>query len=243
MRAEVEATAWGSGAPWLIDALPELLGSADSPEQLDPRGHPLVVEAVRRCPGLRLGRTGQVWEALAPAVLEQKVTGKQAWLAWSSLLRRFGEVPPGPAPKGMRVPPAPSTWSRIPSWDWHRAGVDGARSRTLVGAAKVADRLERLESAVADKRLRSLPGIGIWTSAEVRQRAHGDPDAISVGDYHLAAFVGWALTGQPVDDDAMLELLEPWVGQRQRVVRLLASVVEPPPRRGPRATITDHRAR
>ena len=74
------------------------------------------------------------------------------------------------------------------------------------------------------------------------QRAHGDPDSPSVGDYHLASFVGCALTGSPVDDDGMLELLAPWVGQRQRVVRLLAASGFTVPRRGPRITIHDHRA-
>ena len=239
----VVADAWGPGGSWSLEQLPELLGASDSPADLDPLTHPLLEEAIRRCPGLRLGRTQLVWEALAAAVLEQRVTGKEAWRAWSTLVRRFGEPAPGPAPKGMAVPPAAETWRRIASWDWHTAGVDGARSSTLVRAAALADRFEGVSSEIADARLRSLPGVGLWTSAEVRQRAHGDPDAIAIGDYHLSSFVGWALTGEAVDDDTMIELLEPWRGQRQRVVRLLYSIVAPPPRRGPRATISDHRQR
>ena len=69
--------------------------------------------------------------------------------------------------------------------------------------------------------MRSLPGIGVWTSAEVRFRAHGDADAVSFGDYHIAKNVGWALTGQEVDDDGLAELLEPYRPHRYRVQRLV----------------------
>jgi 3-methyladenine DNA glycosylase/8-oxoguanine DNA glycosylase len=89
--------------------------------------------------------------------------------------------------------------------------------------------------------LRTVSGVGVWTAAETSQRAHGDPDAVSFGDYHLAATIGWALVGSPIDDDALAELLEPWAGQRQRVVRLVLASGFRPPRHGPRMTIQDHR--
>ena len=83
----------------------------------------------------------------------------------------------------------------------------------------------------------------MWTAAETRIRALGDPDAVSVGDYHLAHEVGFALTGERVDDDGMLELLAPWAGQRQRVIRLIGASGVPASRaadRGctPRTTAT-----
>ena len=85
--------------------------------------------------------------------------------------------------------------------------------------------------------------MGPWTSAEARIRAFGDPDAVSVGDYHLAHQVGYALTGHRVDDDGMVELLEPWRGHRQRVIRLLSLSGAFEPRRGPRLAPEDHRSR
>ena len=103
--------------------------------------------------------------------------------------------------------PPPETWARIPSWEWHKAGVEGVRARTIVTAAAVAARLERildLDPAEADRRLISIPGIGPWTSAEIRQRAMGDPDAVSVGDYHLPRAVGWTLARRITDDEGML---------------------------------------
>jgi 3-methyladenine DNA glycosylase/8-oxoguanine DNA glycosylase len=99
------------------------------------------------------------------------------------------------------------------------------------------------DSATLQRRLRTVPGIGVWTAAEVVQRAFGDPDAVSVGDYHLKNVVGYALTGQRnTDDEQMLELLEPWRGHRQRVVRLLLIGGPRRPRRGPRFAPMDNRA-
>jgi 3-methyladenine DNA glycosylase/8-oxoguanine DNA glycosylase len=240
---EVHARAWGDGAEWALAQVPELLGARDSLHGFEP-GHALLEQTHRRHPGLRLPRTGRVFEMLVPAVLEQKVTGKEARQAFSTLVRRFGSPAPGPAPDGMRVPPPPEVWRRVPSWDWHRAGVDPRRMRTVLAAAGVAGRLEEavgMAPADALRRLRAVPGIGEWTAAEIAQRALGDPDAISVGDYHLSQFVGWALLGTPVDDAGMVELLEPWRPHRQRVVRLIEISGASKPRFGPRLTIQDHR--
>lgn len=245
--AVVRAQAWGPGAGWLLDTLPALLGEQDEAADAFRPRHPLVREVWRRHRGWRVPRTGLVMEALAIAVLEQKVTGGEASRSWRALLRRYGSPAPGPAPPGMRVVPSPAEWAAIPSWEWHRLGVGPERSRTLVGAAGRGAALERtlgLPLAEVDPALRSLPGIGPWTAAEVRHRAHGDPDAVSVGDAHLAGQVVYALTGETDgDDDRMLELLAPDAGHRYRVVRMveLSGVVRP--RRGPRYAPLDHRTR
>jgi hypothetical protein len=240
----IRAAAWGPGAAWLLRELPGMLGAGDDRAGFAP-AHPLLRELSARHPGVRIGRSGRVLEALVPAVLEQKVVGAEARRAWRYLLLKFGAPAPGPAPAGMRVSPPPRTWCRIPSWEWHRAGVEGVRARTIIGAAEVAGRLEEIVTmppADADRRLRSLPGIGVWTSAEVRQRACGDADAVSVGDYHLPSAVGWALAGRRVDDAGMLELLAPYAGHRHRAARLVELGGIRPPRRGPRMSIRDYRS-
>jgi hypothetical protein len=231
----VEAAAWGPGADWLLGGVPDLLGARDVPEEFEPRD-PIIRETAARHPGLRIGRTGRVFEALVPAVLEQKVLGIEAFRAWSYLLRRFGR--PAPGNPALRVPPPPEVWVRIPSWEWHRSGAEAVRARTIIGAARVA---ARLEENPAEARLRTLPGIGVWTAAEIRQRAVGDPDAVSVGDYNLPAIVGWTLIGRKVDDAGMLELLAPYAGHRHRVTRLLELGGTSPPRRGPRLPVRDYR--
>jgi 3-methyladenine DNA glycosylase/8-oxoguanine DNA glycosylase len=240
----VTGQAWGPGAGWLLDRLPAQLGAHDDLSGFTPR-HPVLADLALRYPGLRIGRTWRVFESLVPAVLEQKVLGREAHRAWRILLRKFGEPAPGPAPAGMRVVPPPQTWARVPSWDWHRAGVEGVRARTIINAAGVASRLEEvldLDPAEADARLRSLPGIGVWTSAEIRQRAAGDPDAVSVGDYHLPKAVGWTLERRITDDAEMLELLAPYAGHRHRVTRLIELGGSEPPRRGPHLPVRDYRA-
>jgi 3-methyladenine DNA glycosylase/8-oxoguanine DNA glycosylase len=242
----IRAHAWGAGAEWAIDGVPELLGEGDDWSGLDLGGSPMLAETLRRNPGLRLTRCRQVFEMLLAAILEQKITTLEAHRSWAWLVRRYGEAAPGPAPEGMRVAPTAEVWKRVPSWDWHRAGVDPKRSRAVMEATRVASGLERtLElgrggSEVA-QRLRTVPGVGIWTAAETTQRAHGDADAPSVGDLHLSKLVGYALIGRPVDDDGMLELLEPWRGHRQRVVRLIYRSGARKPRFAPKLTIEDHR--
>jgi 3-methyladenine DNA glycosylase/8-oxoguanine DNA glycosylase len=123
--------------------------------------------------------------------------------------------------------------------------VDSARRRTLRAAATVADRLERsveLGGAEGRELLRRVPGIGVWTAAEVAQRAWGDPDAVSVGDFHIPTVVGWALVGRPLDDAGMLEVLAPYAPQRQRAVRYIEASGFRRPRFGPRFAAKDYRA-
>ncbi len=253
----VEAHAWGAGADWALDGVPELLGDRDDPTAFTPDpAHPRLVAAWRARPGWRVMRTRAVFEALAAAALEQRVTGGEAHTAWRGILYRFGEPAPGPAADvgtaaepgaGMRVPPAPRDWAAIPTWEWLRVGVEQARSRVVVAAAQVAGRLEQtLDLAGEDAgeqvaaRLRVVPGVGVWTAAEVRQRAHGDPDAFSWSDFHVARNVSWALSGQVLDDAGCAALIERYRGHRYRVQRLLELDGAARPRRAPRMTLPTH---
>ncbi len=240
----MRVAAWGPGAAEAGASVPRWLGAADRTGDFPADRHPLVARLHRGNPWLRLGSTGRTWDALVPAVLEQKVTGIEAHRSWRELLRLAGEPAPGPAPAGMRVVPDPARVLAVTDWEWHRCGLDGARRRALRAVATVAPRLEvdgHLDCAELRRRLRSVPGIGVWTAAEVAQRAVGCPDSVSVGDYHLKNLVGWSLAGRKTDDAGMLELLEPWRGHRQRVVRLLEIGGSRPPKRGPRMAPTDYR--
>jgi 3-methyladenine DNA glycosylase/8-oxoguanine DNA glycosylase len=246
----VHAHAWGPGADAALDGLPALLGDGDDATGFEPRAeHPRLVAALRARPHWRVCRTGAVFEALAAAALEQRVTGGEAHAAWRLLVSCYGEVAPGPAgvrdtfATGMRVPPRPQEWAAIPSWEWLRAGVEEARRRVVVAAASVAHRLEQtvgLPGEEAARALRTVPGIGVWTAAEVRQRAHGDPDAFSWADFHVAKNVSWALCGEVLDDAGCAELVECYRGHRYRVQRLLELDGAKRPRRAPRFTLPTH---
>jgi 3-methyladenine DNA glycosylase/8-oxoguanine DNA glycosylase len=240
----VVGQAWGPGAAWSLDGLPALLGARDRPERFVTH-HPLVADVHRRRPGLRFGASGRVWDVLLPAMLEQKVTGVEARRSWRELCWRYGETAPGPAPHGMRVPPTPAVIRTVPDWEWHRAGVDNARRRAILASAAVAHRLEKaceLGGEPGRELLRRVPGIGVWTAAEVAQRAWGDADAVSVGDFHIPTLVGWALVGRPLDDAGMLQVLAPYAPQRQRAVRYVEMSGFRRPRFGPRFSPKDYRA-
>lgn len=248
----IRASAWGPGAAAALAGVPRLLGADDDWSGFEdaafhatlPR---LVTETRRRNRGLRLPACGRMLDTLVPVILEQKVTLMEAYSAWRYLVTKFGRPAPGPAPAHLRIAPDAAGWRRVPSWEWHRAGVDSARSGTVLRACAAASGLERLAGVPAgpdlEARLRTVPGIGPWTVAETLQRTHGAPDTVSVGDFHLAKFVGAALTGRRTDDAGMLALLEPWHGHRQRVVRLLLLSGFRKPVYGPKLAPADHRRR
>jgi 3-methyladenine DNA glycosylase/8-oxoguanine DNA glycosylase len=242
--AQVRARAWGPGAGSALASLEALLGLDDDPSALVPR-HAVVAEAAHRLRGLRIGRTANVLEALVPAILEQKVTGTEASRAYRGILARWGQPASGPAgERGLRVPPDPAVLASLPYYAFHPVGLERRRAELIRAVSRDAPRLERLAEAASGPQgdpapayaaLQRFPGIGPWTAAEVGARAFGDPDAVSVGDFHLPNLVAWALAGEPRGtDERMLELLEPYTGQRGRVIRLLEASGIKAPRRGPR---------
>jgi 3-methyladenine DNA glycosylase/8-oxoguanine DNA glycosylase len=228
----VAAAAWGPGADAALAGAADLVGANDDPSQLQPR-HPLIADLARRNRGLRLPRTNRPFEALLPAICEQKVTGVEARAAFRGIVHAFGALAPGPG--GLRLPPTSSVLAGLPYFAFHRFGLERRRAEVIIAAARLAPRLEGRDPAEVMRRLAAVPGIGPWTLAEVARVAFGDPDAVSVGDFHLPNLVAWALAGEPrADDTRMLELLEPHRGQRGRVQRLLEASGLQAPRYVPR---------
>jgi hypothetical protein len=245
-RERIGVTAWGPGAAWAIAAAPETLGSRDTLEGFDPpRG--LVRDLHRRMAGLRIPRTKRVFEAIVPTIVEQKVTGLEAFASYRSMVRAWGEPAPGPGLElGLIVPPAPADLAGRSYFEFHPFGIERRRACTIQAAASRAPRLEEAVSmspAAAAERMRALPGVGPWTAAEVALVALGDADAVPVGDYHVPHMVSWALAGEPrATDERMLELLEPFAGHRGRVVRLLVAAGLGAPRFGPRMPLRSFRS-
>jgi 3-methyladenine DNA glycosylase/8-oxoguanine DNA glycosylase len=235
IHSGVAARAWGPGADWLLTGMPDLVGANDSIDEFRPHPGP-VADLRRRHLGMRMTRGNSVFETLLPTVLEQKVAGPEARYAYNGLVAAYGEAAPGPA--GLRLPPTPDRLAHLPYWEFHRFGVERRRADVIKGAAARASRLEALldlPPSEAARRLGGLPGIGVWSTAEILRVAFGDADAVSVGDYHLPHLVAFALTGRARGtDEEMLRLLEPYRGQRGRVQRLLEISGIWPPRFGPR---------
>lgn len=240
--ADLHVTAWGPGADWLLDRAPTLVGEADDDSDFTAH-HALVARLRRSFPGLRVPATGLVMESLVPSILEQRVTGAEAFGAYRRLVRRYGVPAPGPlADRGLMVAPTPRAWGAVPSWVWLKAGVDDARARTVRRACVSPGRLEERVSNPPEvsARMATLPGVGRWTVAEVAHTALGDADAVSFGDYHVAKNVGWALLGRAIDDDELAQVLRPYAGHRYRVQRLIELAGLARPRRAPRMAPPAH---
>jgi 3-methyladenine DNA glycosylase/8-oxoguanine DNA glycosylase len=246
----VDAWAWGPGADRVLDGLPALLGIDDDDTGFEPRHHPFVAALARRRGPVVLGRTGAVWEALLPAILEQRITGTEAWRNFRRLVRAHGT--PAPGPLALWVPPSPATIAGLAAFQLTALGIEPRRGALLRRVAREAPRYEAMGvaarlsggggagAAALAAALRRQPGIGPWTAAEVTLRALGDPDAVSVGDAHLSNLVAFTLAGRARGtDDEMLGLLAPWAGHRARVIRLLETSGVGPPRFGPRVAPRD----
>jgi 3-methyladenine DNA glycosylase/8-oxoguanine DNA glycosylase len=250
--AQVVATAYGSGATWAIDRADAVLGLRDDVSGFATlaEADPVVRAAFHAHPGLRLTASGRVFAHLVPTILTQKVTGLEASRAYLGIARTFGEPAPGPL-AGLMLPPDAAAIAATPYWALHRFGLEQRRADTLRRVAAMGDRLDRApDAATARTLLLSIAGIGEWTVAEVTRIAYGDPDAVTVGDYHLPNHVVHALTGAAragardaapgrisSADARMLEVLEPFRPQRARVVQLLLANGAAAPRFGPRSTV------
>jgi 3-methyladenine DNA glycosylase/8-oxoguanine DNA glycosylase len=251
---ELVATGYGPGAEWVLERADAIAGLRDDLTgfaELAQR-HPVVARLAKVHSGLRMPATGRVFARLLRAVMEQKVTGKEAYRAYSATVRHFhraagGQPAPGPL-AGLLLPPDPEAVAATPYWIFHPFGLEQRRADTLCRAAAVAARLEACpDAATATRLLTAIPGIGPWTAAEVVRDVYGDPDAVSVADYHLPHTVAWALAGEaraggrsgpsPEADARMLELLEPFRGHRGRVCVLLEAGHLGAPRFGPRMPI------
>ena len=258
--AEVVVQTYGPGASWAAHIAPDLVGAGDKPEQFRQKLVELrqdhtwtdeqrqaiefVTDAYQRT-AWRMPKSHGLWEALLAAVLEQKVTSKESWGAWRTLVRDFGDPAPGPVPEGLRVAPTPRQVRRVPSWSWRRMAVDRPRSDTLMRLCRMESTLARipqLHLTEVREILTKVRGVGEWTYAELAQRALGDSDAVSVGDYHLARFVTHSILGRRDGTDAeMLTLLAPFAGDRFRAVRMVEIAGRMPPRRGPRMSVPAYR--
>ena len=104
--------------------------------------------------------------------------------------------------------------------------------------------------STATGRLVAVPGIGAWTAAEVVRVGYGDPDAVSVGDYHIPTWSPgtWPARAGPGPgrarragcspaDERMLELLEPFRRPPGPGLRAAGAGGQGAPRFGPRMPI------
>jgi 3-methyladenine DNA glycosylase/8-oxoguanine DNA glycosylase len=231
---------YGPGGDWLEGRLPDIIGTYDDPEHFDPGTGPMrrFAPSLR---GIRFVRTSLVMDGLVQAIVGQRVATTAAQSSVRKLRVHFGEPAPGPGPS-QRMLPGAETLGSLTASDLHVAGIERSRAVIIIECARRIGRLSeilQMSPADADRRLQAIRGVGPWTSAIVSGLVLGDPDAVPVGDYHLPNTVAWNLVGEDrADDQRMLELLEPWKGQRRRALLALKLGGSDAPRYGPRRAIS-----
>jgi 3-methyladenine DNA glycosylase/8-oxoguanine DNA glycosylase len=236
----VETAAWGPGTDWALDRLPALLGQDDDHDPIE-TDHPRLRDAIRRAQGLRLARAWSVADVLVPKVLQQLVTGTEAGRAYHALMRSFAQEAPGPL--GMWLRPPSDRLKGVPWEVLCSFGASRKAAETLIELSRVPGRMEEIltmDAAAARQRLMAVRGIGPWTAASVMVGCFGFPDEVATADYHHANTVAWFFDRVPRADDAtMLRLLEPYRGQRGRVLRIINAYGESAPKYGPRHRIRE----
>jgi len=256
--ADALLAAWAPpAATWTAEAAEAVLAGwagfadpADGADQLlagDPRTRRMTVALGP----VRLSRIPDVQEAIGRGVIGQLVQFEEARRSCAQLVRLAG-----PTVGPLRAWPDAAALAAIRDWDLRRhCGLSLRGVRALHAAARDDRRLtaaaEASDWAALDARLRAIPGIGVWTSAEARL-ALGDPDAVPFGDWHLPSLVGHAL-GDPADEPAggwtdteLAGLLEPFRPHRGRVIHALMhgairGLSPRPSRRAPRTALSAHR--
>lgn len=186
------------------------------------------------------GRSGDLYHALLPTIIAQRITAGEAVHQWARLVRALGEPAPGPF-EGLFLPPHPARLAETPTWWFHPLGIERKRAAPLIAVARLTHQLWEWASLPHHEtwaKLALIPGVGPWTVGSVMGPACGDDDAIAVGDYHFPHLVAWNLAGEARADDArMLELLEPYRPQRGRLLRLIGWAGRRAPARGPHRRI------
>lgn len=227
--------AWGDGTDWVMDRIEMLTGAADDGGSVVAH-HEQLVPHLKAARGMRLPAVGVMVEVLIPVILAQKVTGILAGRNYRGLIRRYGG--PAPGPLDLPLPPDPARLAVLPYYDYHPLGIEQKRASIVQRVCREADRLQRAADAdleAARATLLGLRGIGQWTVGRTMLVVQADPDAVPIGDYHVPNSVTWALAGEPRGtDERMMELLEPYTGQRGRVARIIERFAGHAPKYGPK---------
>lgn len=239
----IASKAWGLGAEWITNKVPDLLGLSDNSDTFNPDG---VVGKLWKQNRFRVGRTDLVWDAAIGAILSQKVQVTKAMMSLRAIRNTFGYSAPGPIRANLL--PTANTVAEMSYVDFHKLGVERKRAETIIRLAKEMPRIKvnplgnrKEEQSSVDKqnilRLSKIKGIGPWTLGLIAAVAYGDTDAVPVGDYHIPNTVAWNLHGIPrADDKQMLQMLEAHKPHRWRVIRLCKGN-SPAPKYGPRLSL------
>ncbi len=233
-REGVFLQAWGDGAAEALRKAPALLGFEDPKGEVF--GHPILDKLSHELKGLYLSRQPDLTIGLVQTILQQLVTWSEAASSWRELAELQNLRAPGPFELLM---PAALPWLRyLEPAQFSLCDISAKRAQALRQVARLGTRPERwaLESVETfSKKMQSIVGIGPWTVQHCLGFHFGHPDAVILGDYGIPHLISWALEGKPRSNDSeMCRILEPFTGQRFRVLRLLMAAHIEAPRFAPK---------
>jgi 3-methyladenine DNA glycosylase/8-oxoguanine DNA glycosylase len=174
------------------------------------RDDPVIGQAVRSNPGLRVRRQPQPWETLYGAITEQLIELQRAMEIQRRLIRAFGYRCPD---TGLRDAPTPAAIAtQAPA---QLVAFDLAPKRALAlrrcAEAVAAGRLDLHDHDLC--RLASMREIGPWTCEMVALHGQGRYDLVPAGDLGFIKIVGRLLTGNPkarADEAEVRGFFEPY---------------------------------
>jgi 3-methyladenine DNA glycosylase/8-oxoguanine DNA glycosylase len=192
----------------------------DGLDSFEPK-HRILAFLHRTFPHLRIIRVPWLFDCVVTAILQQRIS---TYLAFDQFRKIAVRWSPNNA-LGIACPSA-AQFAELAVHDLQAMGIDLQRAQTLLLLARQQQRKpfcnDTTTLAELRERLLSLRGIGPWTTEMILGFGAGDTDAVPLGDLHLPNLVCRMLAGQDSDSEQrMLELLEPYRGQRFRVIRLL----------------------
>ncbi|MEA2304468.1 MAG: hypothetical protein QOH43_1748 [Solirubrobacteraceae bacterium] len=160
------------------------------------RFDPLIGPSVRRAPWLRPMRRAEPFEALAWGICEQLIEYERAAAIQRRIVRRHGPQCPD---TGLRDVPGPRVLAGVAPARLQAMDLSAGRALALVKAARMvaAGRvdLHAADHEAAWRRLRTIPGIGSWTTDVLALHGQGRLDVLPAGDLAYRKLVARLTTG------------------------------------------------
>jgi DNA-3-methyladenine glycosylase II len=182
---------------------------------------PVMAPLLRRCRGLRMIRTPDLYEALLIAVVNQQVSVAAAESIRRRINTAMGDQMVGngityinyPSPRRL-LAARPATLRTLGLSRQKARYVLEVAERAACGALAPA-LFDGLDDEAAIEKLMEIPGVGRWTAEVVLMRGLGRTDVFPAGDLGLIVAVQRVLgrTTRPTEDEVRA-LAEHWRGWR-----------------------------
>jgi DNA-3-methyladenine glycosylase II len=185
------------------------------------RRDPLMTPLVRRCAGLRMIRTPDLYEALLIAVLGQQISVASSESIRRRLMTALGDRVVKDGIVFLGYPP-PRRLRDTPPRLLRTLGLSRQKTRYVLEIAECAAAgglhsaaFDALSDEQAIERLTQIPGVGRWTAEIVVMRGLGRADVFPAGDLGLmvAAHRALGCAVRPGETD-LRTLAERWKGWR-----------------------------